>query len=202
MSRRRPVVIKVGGSLLDWPALTTMLDQYLRTRRAERLVIVIGGGPVTDVVRKLDLTHTLGQERSHALALRSLDLTAHLLAAIVPALVVADRIESLETVWAESRVPILAPRIFLDEVDARSADPIPHTWEATSDSIAARVADSLDSPELVLVKSAPLPHGVDRQGAAQFGLVDPLFPRSARRLVRVTYLNLRDSPPIPIPLPP
>lgn len=199
---RRPVVIKVGGSLLDWPELRTTLERELEARQAEPLVIVIGGGAVTDVVRELDQVHTLGQERSHALALRSLDLTAHLLAAIVPTLVVVDRIESLNTVWANSKVPILAPRIFLDEVDARSADPIPHTWEATSDSIAARVADYLDSPELVLVKSASLPHGTNRRGAAQLGLVDPLFPDSARRLARVSYLNLRDSPPIPILLPP
>ncbi|AGA25604.1 amino acid kinase family protein [Singulisphaera acidiphila] len=199
---RRPVVIKVGGSLLDWPELRTTLERELEARQAEPLVIVIGGGAVTDVVRDLDQVHTLGQERSHALALRSLDLTAHLLTAIVPTLVVVDRIESLNAVWTESKVPILAPRIFLDEVDARSADPIPHAWEATSDSIAARVAVYLDSPELVLVKSAPLPHGANRRGAAQLGLVDPLFPDSARRLARVFYLNLRDSPPIPILLPP
>ncbi|WP_406697040.1 uridylate kinase [Singulisphaera sp. Ch08] len=197
----RPVVIKVGGSLLDWPELATTLERYLRTRHAERLVIVVGGGAVTDVVRTLDHTHTLGQERSHALALRSLDLTAHLLAAIVPNLAVTDRIEAFETVWAASRVPILAPRRFLDEVDALSSDPIPHTWEATSDSIAARLADALNSPELVLLKSASLPPKVDRPLAAQLGLVDPLFPNSARGLVRVTYLNLRDSLPIPIPLP-
>ncbi|SIO66006.1 Amino acid kinase family protein [Singulisphaera sp. GP187] len=198
----RPVVIKVGGSLLDWPELTEALEQFLQTKRADRLVIVIGGGPVTDVVRALDRTHDLGQERSHALALRSLDLTAHLLAAIVPTLIVVDRIDGLNAVWADAKlVPILAPRIFLDELDARSAEPIPHTWEATSDSIAARVAVELDSPELVLVKSTALPHGTDRHEAAQLGLVDPLFPSAARRLACVTYLNLRDPQPVPILLP-
>lgn len=197
----RPVVLKLGGSLLDWPELPTTLTSYLRSRRSERLVIVGGGGSVTDVIRALDQTHSLGQECSHALALQSLDLTAYLFAAILPELVVVDRVESLDAVWAESRVPILAPRRFLDEVDACSAEPIPHTWEATSDSIAARVAESLQSAELVLLKSAPLAYGIDRREAAQLGLVDPLFPHASRLVARVTYLNLRESPPNPIVLP-
>ncbi len=57
---------------------------------------------------RLDQTHSLGQECSHALALRSLDLTAYLFAAIVPESVVVDQVESLDAAWAESRVPILA----------------------------------------------------------------------------------------------
>lgn len=202
LSPRPPVVVKVGGSLLDWPELPARLPQYLQTRRAERLVVVIGGGRVTDVVRALDRTHGLGEERAHALALHSLDLTAHLLAALVPALVVVEPIESLALVWADGKIPILAPRTFLDQVDARSANPLPHHWDVTSDSIAARVADRLGSSELVLVKSAPLPPGTDRQGAARLGLVDPCFPESAHRLERVVYLNLRAPVALPVVLAP
>jgi aspartokinase-like uncharacterized kinase len=198
----RPVVVKLGGSLLDWPELPAKLDQYLQTRRSERPVIVIGGGRVTDAIRALDRIHGLGEERSHALALRSLDLTAHLLAALVPTLVVVERIESLDFVWAQEQFPILAPRIFLDDVDARSVDPLPHDWKVTSDSIAARVAQGLGGSELVLVKSAPLPPGTDRQGAARLGLVDPAFPESARRLNRVAYLNLREPGAVPVLLSP
>jgi hypothetical protein len=34
----------------------------------------------------------------------------------------------------------------------RSADVLPHTWEATSDSIAAFVAGALDAARLILIK--------------------------------------------------
>lgn len=199
---RAPVVLKVGGSLLDWPGFPTTLESYLQGRRAERLLAVIGGGSITDIVRRLDRLHGLGDERSHHLALRSLDLTAQLLAAMVPSLVVIERFESLGPVWEASKVPLLAPRAFLDEDDAQSSDPLPHNWEVTSDSIAARVADRMESPELVLLKSAPLPPGTDRRVASRLGLVDPVFPEAARRLDRVLYLNLRESRADPTLLPP
>ena len=54
------------------------------------------------------------------------------------------------------------------------------------------LADLLGAPELVLLKSAPLPPGIDRSGAARLGLVDPAFPVASRDLARVGYLNLRD----------
>ncbi len=57
---------------------------------------------------------------------------------------------------------------------------------------AARLADRLGAPELVLLKSAPLPTGANRAEAARLGLVDPAFPAASRNLPFVAYLNLRD----------
>ena len=109
----------------------------------------------------------------------------------MPGLEVVERPDELASVWDAGRIPILAPRRFLEE-DADRPDPLPHTWEATTDSIAARVADRLGAAELALLKSAPLPPGTDRASAARLGLVDPLFPVVARGLRCVTYRNLRD----------
>jgi 5-(aminomethyl)-3-furanmethanol phosphate kinase len=176
--------------------------------RPSRPLLIVGGGRAADVIRDLDRCHELGEEEAHALALRSLDLTAHVLAALLDAAgregeragveadrfgfeVVEDR-PSIESSWAAGRLPILAPRRFLDEDDRRSPDPLPHRWSVTTDSIAARVATLLGATELVLLKSAPLPPGTDRAGAAELGLVDPAFPGASRGLTRVVYLNLRD----------
>ena len=188
----RPVVIKVGGSLLDWPGLPGRLAAYLDARSAERPLVIVGGGRTADVVRDLDRAHALGEERSHRLALRALDLTAHLLAALVPGLDVVDRLDALEAVWRGGRNPVLAPRKFLDDVDGCSLDPLEASWDVTSDSIAARVANYLGATELALLKSARLPPGTDRASATWLGLVDPAFSRVAHRLERVTYLNFRD----------
>ena len=60
-----PVVVKVGGSLLDWPELNTRLNRFLASHSDRNLILVAGGGPVADVIRVLDRTHELGEEKSH-----------------------------------------------------------------------------------------------------------------------------------------
>ena len=77
--------------------------------------------------------------------------------------------------------PILAPRRFLD-VDDRSPDPLPHAWTTTTDAIAARLAVRLGASELVLLKSASIPPGLDLEAASRIGLVD-LGDASGRRRV-------------------
>jgi 5-(aminomethyl)-3-furanmethanol phosphate kinase len=189
---RSIVVVKVGGSLLDWPELPARLASYLESRRADRLVLVVGGGRFADVLRDLDAIHSLGEVRSHALALRVLDLSAHVLADLLPGLEVVDDVTQVADAWALGRVPILAPRLFL-HVDDRSPDPLPHAWSTTTDSIAARIALRMDACELVLLKSTPLPAGVDRREAARLGLVDEEFPRASEEVSVVSYCNLRAS---------
>ena len=195
------VVVKVGGSLLTWPGLRDGLSAYWQSRGARQPVVVVGGGGAADLVRDLDRIHGLGEDRSHHLALRALDLTARLLASLMPGHEVVECPDELASVWDAGRIPILSPRRFL-EADADRPDPLPHTWEATTDSIAARVADRLGAAELALLKSAPLPPGTDLASAARLGLVDPLFPDVARGLGCVTYRNLRDPSGVATRLPP
>ena len=195
------VVVKVGGSLLTWPGLRDGLSADWQARRARRLVVIVGGGGAADLVRDLDRIHGLGERRSHHLALRALDLTARVLAGLIPGLEVVERPDELDSVWDAGQIPIFSPRRFL-EGDAEGPDPLPQTWEATTDSIAARVADHLGAAELALLKSAPLPPGTDRASAARLGLVDPLFPFVAKGLSCVTYRNLRDPWGVATLLPP
>ena len=64
-------------------------------------------------------------------------------------------------------MPVLAPSRWL-----RTADPLPHSWEVTSDSIAAWVAGEIGANHLVLVK----PPGVGAQASHE--LVDAYFERA------------------------
>src|SRR5262249_11902730 len=68
---------------------------------------------------------------------------------------------------------------------------LPHTWQVTSDSIAARWAVRLSARVRLLLRSALLGDGMDRAAAARSGLVDPWFPIAARPIERVLYGNLR-----------
>ena len=183
-------VVKVGGSLLDWPELPDHLAAYLETRKADRLVLVVGGGPFADALRNLDARLALGEETSHALALRVLDLTAHFLSARTPGLRVVEGWAEIARAWELGLIPVLAPRRFL-ESDDRTPDPLPHVWTTTTDSIAARLAQRLGAGELTLLKSAGLPEGADIGEAIRLGLLDPEFGRASAGLRTLIYRDLR-----------
>jgi aspartokinase-like uncharacterized kinase len=71
---------------------------------------------------------------------------AHLLADHVRGAVLVDALEGLTR--ADGRVAVFAPYRWM-----READPLPHTWDATSDSVAAVVAGAIGARELLLVKA-------------------------------------------------
>ena len=190
------VVAKLGGSLLDRPEWPDRLRAYLRSRPGDRVVLVVGGGRFADALRDLDRIHALGEGVSHALALRVLDVTARLAAALLPGVpVLADPADLATT---PGPLAILAPRRLLDLDDRTSPDPLPHAWATTTDSIAARVAARLGAAELVLLKSCPLPPAVATwDEATAVGLVDPVFPRVLPAGLRVTWVDLRAVPALP-----
>lgn len=189
-------VIKVGGSLLDWRELperiTAFLDEIRAGQPILRTVLIPGGGLAADSIRLLDRIHGLGAETAHRLALHSLDLTAEILAALLPWAITIQRPEVIYSVGNAGLVPILAPRRFLDEIDRLSDDRLAASWDVTSDTIAARIAVSLKADRLILLKSTDAPPGIGRAEAARIGLVDRVFPEAARELARVAFLNLRN----------
>ena len=191
---RRPVVVKLGGSLLDWPDFPDRVRVVLRFFAAYPCIVVVGGGKSADVVRALDSAHAIGENRSHALALRALDLTAAVVEALVEGLVVVERPGEVERAWEAGQTPVLAPRWFMEHVDAASSDPLPRTWAVTTDSIAARVATYFGARELALLKSTAPETDTDRRSACGLGLVDSEFLTSSSRLPRVSVWDLRETP--------
>jgi aspartokinase-like uncharacterized kinase len=191
-------VIKVGGSLLDWDELPLRLGSFLKTSiEHEReagagIVLIAGGGPAGDMIRTMDQIHKLGDVKAHRLAIRALDLSAHLLAALLPGSRVVDHLEGLHTAWSSGEIPILAPRRFLEEDDDLGPDPLPASWDVTTDSIAARVAVRLGATRLILLKSISLAGGICRSEAAHLGVVDRFFPVVSRELKVVEFVALRE----------
>lgn len=187
------VVVKVGGSLFDWRELPTRLQRFLQTDEivGGRVVLIAGGGPFAEAVRTLDAIHGLGERTCHRLALRAMDVSAELLASLLPNSIVVDDFARIADAWGAGRRLILAPRRYLEEVDEPSDDPLPLSWETTSDSIAARIAERLGATRLILLKSSSVV-AADRAEAVRLGLVDPIFPRASRRIDRVELAAFRD----------
>jgi aspartokinase-like uncharacterized kinase len=75
----------------------------------------------------------------------------------------------------DGRIPVLAPYQWL-----READPLPHSWDVTSDSISAWVAGQIGATRMVLVKPP---------GAAGPSIVDPCFDRFLSAHVRAEIVT-------------
>ena len=175
------VVYKLGGSLLGRDDLPGRLRRTLAAEEGIRPLLVVGGGAAADVVREWDRRHGLGDERAHWLALRAMALNECLVRDLLPeSRIVRDR-AAAEEAWASARVPILCAHDFLAREEPASADPLPHTWDVTSDSVAAWVAIRWPADRLVLLKPVPLPAGAapERLGPP---LVDGAFSRLQRRV--------------------
>jgi aspartokinase-like uncharacterized kinase len=189
------VVVKVGGSLYDWPQLGTRLREYLGTFRGRSIVLVPGGGPFANVIRSMDETHRLGEERAHWLALQSLALAAHFLEQLLPGAKVIDGISAARNSWVVDRASILNIFRFARGDESRPHH-LPHRWSATSDSFAARVAIVARAERLILLKSSPPSADSDWTVAARLGHVDALFPATiAEATFPVEMVNLRDWQP-------
>ena len=158
-------VVKLGGSVLEHAG---RFEAALRTVAAiadeEGVLVVPGGGLFADAVREADRRFTPGDSAAHWMAILAMDQHAHLIAARLKGAAIVTNARETAAAIASGHVPVLAPYRWL-----RDADPLPHSWEVTSDSIAAWVAGALGAARLVLVKPP---------GASGDEVVDGFFSRA------------------------
>lgn len=187
-SLRPSAVIKLGGSLLDLPDLVTRLEE-LSVHWGPRPLLVVGGGEAADLVRAWDQRFQIGEQRSHWLALDSLELTARLLTTLWPRSSVA-RIDQMAETWQQSRKPIISPREWFERAAANLLPSPPQTWDTTTDTIAAWVAGLCQASELWLLKSVDAPQSLSE--ATDAGQVDAHFSHWIKTPVK--WVNLRLIP--------
>jgi aspartokinase-like uncharacterized kinase len=166
-------VVKLGGGLLAhdeyFGATLTMIGEAAAGRR---LLIVPGGGPFADAVREIDRRIGLSPDSAHWMAVLAMDQYAHLIAPrMANGVLVTDRAEIVAALDV-CRVPVLAPTRWM-----RRVDPLPHTWDVTSDSIAAWTARAVDARHLVLIKPPGARSSNDRSRTDNGRLVDAYFDR-------------------------
>ena len=161
---RVDTVVKVGGGLLAHAgAFEATLKAIADVAREHRLLVVPGGGPFADVVRDVDARIGIDDSAAHWMAVLAMDQYAHLLAARLQGGVLVRTPGDIADALSQGRMPVLAPSQWL-----QAADPLPHSWDVTSDSIAAWVAQQVGGAQVVLIK----PPG------ARGELVDAYFSRS------------------------
>jgi aspartokinase-like uncharacterized kinase len=146
MMFRPQAVIKVGGSLGKLGVLPGLCREIGLLAASYDLLIVPGGGEFADLVRKYYRSYHLSETAAHHMAILAMDQYGMLLGELMPnSLLVRDFFSVSEP--HPGRVLILLPSDWL-----LRADPLPHSWTVTSDSIAAWVAGQLKAQSLILLK--------------------------------------------------
>lgn len=143
-------VIKLGGSLLGAPELLHWLALLVKFGDG-KVVIVPGGGLFANTVREAQQISNAGDEVAHKLALLAMDQLGLLLASMNPDLVTASsELELAERGWQHRGIVWLPSKMALADTS------IPQSWQVTSDSLSAWLANKLGAEQLILVKSKSL----------------------------------------------
>jgi 5-(aminomethyl)-3-furanmethanol phosphate kinase len=141
-------VIKVGGGLAAIPhALDRVCAELTRVSQDHRLLVVPGGGLFADAVREFERGVGTSSDAAHWMAILAMDQYAYVLADRILGAVLVEEPGAVGETVSLGQAGVLAPSRWM-----RSADVLPHSWEATSDSIAAFVAGALDAARLILIK--------------------------------------------------
>jgi aspartokinase-like uncharacterized kinase len=155
-------VIKMGGGMLARAdTFDAVIAEVSLASREAALLIVPGGGPFADAVRDIDRRLGLSDDAAHWMAILAMDQYAHMIASRLPNGQVVHGPDEIESALKRRSTPVLAPYQWM-----RAVDPLPHSWDVTSDSIAAWVAGQVGAERLVLVKPA---------GASGSDIVDRCF---------------------------
>jgi len=172
-STDRPLIVKLGGSLsAHVPVLAPLLSASPRP-----LLIVPGGGAFANTVRAAGLD----DETAHWQAIAAMEKYGRYTSAF--GLPLTEKLAVPEK-----------PVIFLPLRSLRERDPLPHSWDVTSDTISAWVAAELGL-DLLLLKSVD---GIMIGGAlrervsmpVKTDVVDPLFlPFVLEHRVETTIIN-------------
>ena len=178
-------VLKIGGSLSREGRLVGLAKRVSELGRRFPLLVVPGGGPFADVVRAKDKQFGLSASAAHWMAILGMEQYGWLLADLIPDGEPVQSLARARELSQQGRVPILLPWTLLYRTD-----PLPHAWHVTSDSIAAWIASTLQTPLLILLKDvdgafleygqkADHPHlleQIEPERLESYGVVDSSLP--------------------------
>ena len=128
-------VVKIGGSL--FPNHAIELAKILENTDS---LIILGGGEFANLIRRYDSEMNFTDEASHWTAIDCMEIIAKLVDDKVDSTKLAYSIDEAKEISDDGFTPIFVVSEFL-----REEDPFECSWDVTSDSIAAYVANLFDA---------------------------------------------------------
>ena len=166
-----PLIVKVGGSLYN--RIPDIVPILIASKRP--LLIIPGGGPFADLVRQVQVNY----DAAHWMAIAAMEQYGWFISSF--GILTTDRIA----------VP-MTTTVFLPYRCLRLTDVLPHTWDVTSDTIAAWVAGTLHL-DLLLLKSIDGISGILQEqvtGLVESDIIDPCFISFVtKNTVKTTIIN-------------
>jgi aspartokinase-like uncharacterized kinase len=164
-------IVKLGGSLADSADLQSWLGT-LACFGGGRVIIVPGGGPFSEQVRRAQELWGFDDRTAHRMALLAMEQYGLMMSGIRNDLRTAATAVKLQEVLSQAGVAVWLPyTMTADHPD------IPESWDVTSDSLAAWLANVMNATMLFLVKSVqPTEDTVSAMTISGRGWVDPMFP--------------------------
>ncbi|MEJ2272299.1 MAG: delta 1-pyrroline-5-carboxylate synthetase [Candidatus Bathyarchaeota archaeon] len=140
-------VLKIGGSLAKDPDnLKRLCIELSILAKSHRILIVPGGSEFADVVRKFDRKYNISCLIAHKMAILGMDQYGLFLSSLIPDSFTSYSIEnSMNNEQGNLKIFLPSHIMFREE-------PLENSWDITSDSIAAYIANLLKAEKLLLVK--------------------------------------------------
>jgi 5-(aminomethyl)-3-furanmethanol phosphate kinase len=163
------IVIKLGGSLAGANTLLHCLNRIEQQYQDNTVVIVTGGGMFADQVRIAQQHWQFNDECAHAMALLAMQQMAWLVKGLKTDFELAHSVGAIQQYHGQ-KILIWSP-----DIEELNNAGIPATWDITSDSLAAWIANSLSADELILIKSAIIDDTLGLAQLAERGIIDNAF---------------------------
>lgn len=189
--------LKIGGSLSPDHADPSILQSLCSVIGALSLnfefLVIPGGGLFADFIRDRSAKLAIAGPVSHIQAILAMAQYGHELVGMIENGIVAHNSNEVNASWEKGKIPVFIP--YPSVVNDAG---IPQNWGATSDTIAAKVCQSLGINRLVLLKSVDgirldgkLLKEVDARSAPPTDVVDSVFMTSVEKGFTACIINGR-----------
>lgn len=145
----KTVLFKIGGKILEdfdnIDSTISQLKQILKKKLIQKIILIPGGGSFANFIRNVYSELKFTEELAHWMGIISMNYNGLELSKKFPELEIIEDFNSLKKL--NKSFCLFLPFQFLKENDK-----LPHSWDATSDSITLFLAKELGLNECFLIK--------------------------------------------------
>ncbi|TDS32332.1 hypothetical protein [Halanaerobium congolense] len=163
-------VLKIGGSFINKEKQKELkqIIKALKMVENHKFIIATGGGKAADLVRSYDSNFQLKASSSHFAAIAAMELNSYL---------ISDYFDDFSFFSTDFNFKKKI-NIFLPLAYYKQFDPLPHSWDVSSDSIALELGQRLRVNNFCLIKQKIIAKDlkIKAETAVQAELLDNYFP--------------------------